>query len=292
MDEAQRQYSESIVLADNLFRRLETTAGAVFLAIGSKIREAFGVDDKVGAMGAQLADLAKTLEAIPVENVSAIVESLGAGLIQAFGTAIAFLARALIPVAIGFGDLLFRGIAEAAKSMLSSDEYRSYVDEYRGLSASEREAERVRLGRYFGQAGGVNENTPTTTFGVASEEERMMRRRAAAILLFTQRQSGIDGTMQYALDGIRNAGAQAMNDLQGNATVLAVQDALRTAGDVRARQAEAEAAALYAPKGGAGPLDGVINNHGVLNVYGASSASARSRPARPSGTTSHAKAAR
>lgn len=270
---AEEQFAEILNLADNRFRRLETTAGAVLTAIGSKIRETFGIDDQADALGDRLAEISKTIAAIPKENVSEIVDTLGAGMIQAFGTAIAFLVRAMGPVALAFGDVLFQGIKAAASSLLDSDEYKSYKAQYAQMSPEQRAAESERL---------IGAKTITED----DVRESMIRRpgnakRIEAMFEVQQGGAGVDKTLRTAMKGVQWAISESMNDLRSNPTVLATKKAMEAGAAARKDQAWSDALA-GAQGGKAG--EGFVNA-GVMNVYGAFSGSARARPARPSGST-------
>lgn len=290
---AQQQYNETIQLADNIFRRLETTAGAVLLSIGSKLRSTFGIDAGASALGGQLAELSRIIDAMPKENVREIVDSLGAGLIQAFGTAVSFLVEALIPVGVAFGKLIFAGISAAVTAIGSSSEFKSYLAEYAGMSAEERTAAGARLAKsagtsQFGQ-GTVDELARQVATGGGDAANRVMLRRRAEALNDIMEQSSEQGSIAGPLlSGLRGAMANAQSQIVANPTYQAARRGVEAAQYARNP-------AMHDP-----PLSesqesfqAGFANHGILNVYGGfGSASERARPSRPSGTTSQERAQR
>lgn len=277
VDEAQRQYNESIVLADNLFRRLEASAGAVMMAIGSRLREALGVDDQVGALGGRLAEMAKSIASIPTTNVSEIVDSLGGGLLQAFGVAVAFLVKSIAPVAITFGTLLVQGIAEALDQVGNpldphGAERASYVKQYRAMNQGQQLLESFRLAMMVGKTSVLDvSNSDTFMSGIAPHN--LHRIEAMQKVLGARREGS--SLIDSALSQIRENFSEATSALRANPTVQAVQRGLEASDQARRQESIDAARRLYAPANGAAA--GFLNN-GVVNVYGATSPAARAQP--------------
>lgn len=275
-DLAQRQYNETIVLADNLYKRLENTAGAVLQSIGSKLREALSLDSGADKASSALADLARSIAEAPKQGVQEMLDTLGAGMIKAFGTAIAFLVRAMLPVAVAFGDLVFRGLQAAGRSLLDSDELKSYITQYTRMSPEARAAEQKRLEKSLGfplsDPDGMNR---ATMLGLPNAM------RGRAMLRVIESGQFMDSALEFSLRGLRDAGQTAIDELGNNPTVVAGRRALE---EGKAKADYDRLRELSHGRRHSAPFVGVMQS-GVVNNYGASSPASRASPARPSGTT-------
>jgi TP901 family phage tail tape measure protein len=288
---AERQFNETIELADNLFRRLETTSGAVLVAIGSKIRETFGVDAGVKALDDQIAGVAKTIAAMPKESVHEIVDSLGAGLLQAFSTAITFMAESLMHVATHFGAALIQGAVAALGIAGASGEYKSYLQQYSKMNPAQQGAERTRLAGILGLPSGFNEDDVEGLQNIGNapfmDDAKVANiRRASALAHLTNPSVAGADEIRAAIANLREAAGNAMSSLATNPTVRAVGNALGAARDGMAFDAMRGAIGA-----GAKAALGFVNA-GVINNYGGSSPAARAHPTRASGSIPQERAQR
>lgn len=304
---AQEQYNQTISLADNIYRRLETTAGAVLMAIGAKIRQVFSIDEGANAIGNRLAELSQVINAMPAENVNRIVDSLGAGLIHAFGTALSFLVESLIPIGLLFGDVIFRGIKAGIQNLTASDEFVAAKSRFMEMSPEQRAQEAARLAAIEGQ-GAFGPGTLSEAqrreidafhggFYADQKQQAVTNRRQIEALTDVLNQGPeLDSVARYAISSIKSAMDRAVLSMRTNPTVRAVDEGL-----ARGRELFGAPAALPSPEGFEPPSGGVdegglaggVRNHGVMNIYGGfSSPTERAMPSREAGATPQERAFR
>lgn len=288
-DELGRKINDHAAFLETYNRFLNTTharilkvkAGfsALIVTFGDKLIESFGVDSGLDGMVAWLDRIEEVISKMSPEEMQAIGESIGPGLIDAFEKALAFFIKSIPPIALVLGKALFDSISGAVSSIFEDDDVTAYKASISNLSTRELEEKVAYFERLTGvsrdRAGDLDVfNALRGRFGSGTAKQFV-----GTIDVLDDR-GGLDPLITSGIDTIlKNANAlkgELMRGPIGGAVLDAVDG-------VKQRERESSGAKTVI-------LD--QRQSGVINHYGQSSNTARSRNRRGVAQTRQAEAQR